>query len=159
MTVRIITTIEREDLTPRNHGKVMRQINEELGRRHQRLRVRKHFQRRKETNPASGGYRYRARSARWKAIKRRAGKDPLRPNFFTGELEQAVLSSSIVRKTQHRWTWQARGSFRMPDWQRRELEAITGEERDEDAHLMEERYAQLAQRPQFRRKRRRRVGG
>lgn len=159
MTMRIQSVIETNLLTVRGHGQIMRFINFQLGARHQHSRVRKHFDRNAETNPASGAYGYRARSRRWKAIKEKMGVDPLRPNVVKGDLRTSVLSSSVVRATQYLWSWKAKGSFRMPDWQRRELEAISKGEIADDTETMGRWYQQLADKhPEFKRQRRRKVG-
>jgi len=174
MTLRIQTTVDSEMLTPRGHAKIMKEINKELGDRHQRRRVKKHFERNAETNPVSGGYRYRRRTDRTQAIKRAEGIDPLRPNFQTGYLRQQILANSIVRATQYLWSWESKGTFKiregqvagkgpkhvgLPPWQRRELEAITPEEEEQDTVYMSARYRGLAEEhPEFKRKRRRKVG-
>jgi hypothetical protein len=157
---RIQTTVETHDLTRTSHNRIMRRIMGLVGLRHKSKRVIKHFQRVAETNPGSGGYRYQRRSERTKERKRKLGVDPLVPNVQTGEMRQLVASSGRVTRTKDKWTWRAKGTTDrpLPDWQRRELEAITAAEIDDDTRLMSRLYEQLAKLPQNRRRRRRRVG-
>lgn len=157
---RIQTTVEAHDLTPRTHSRIMRRINELVGLRHKQKRVKKHFERNRETNPVSGGYRYQRRSKRTQELKAKRGMDPLRPNFQTGEMERLVRGSGRITRTQNKWTWRAKGTATrpLPDWQRRELEAITAEEIQDDTRLMRRLYSTLAKLPQNRRKRKKRVG-
>lgn len=158
MPGRIQTVIEREDLTVPIHRKIAKQINRLLGARHKRLRVRKHFARNAETNPAAGGYGFNRRSEAIKEKKRNLGRDPLRPNYFTGDLETAIVTSSRLTATSTRWSWRAKAHRPLPTRQRREIEAYAPAEEDDDARFFEDNYVRLAAQPWARRRRRRRAG-
>jgi len=156
--MRIQTIVERHDLTPRNHGQVMNQINRRTGERHQGNRVKKHFSRNNWSSPG-GPYGIAPRSAQTIRRKRRLGIDPYRPNYQTGAMLAAIESSSTVRATQNKWTWQARNPrFPMTPWRRREIESIAKDEIAADTAFMGKEYARMAQQPRYQRKRRRKVG-
>lgn len=154
----IQTLLEAQLVNKRGHGRILRQVNRELAVRHKNQRVARHFERNRFTNPGSGDYGFERRSKRWQIIKERSGADPKRPNVFSGSMRRGILSSGQVTATQHRWRWRARNpDFPLPDWQREEIEAIAQPEIDEDTRLMERRYRMLAARPEFQRRRRRKV--
>lgn len=160
MIGRLSFLLETFDLTPLRHGQLNNRILEERGKYHQSKRVQRHFNRNQWTSPG-GPYRYTARSERTIKRKRRKGVDPYRPNVMTGEMYKLVQSNGNVTSTQHRWSWRTRGTPKrpLPDWQRREVEAISTDEINEDIEFIGKRYAQLAVTDQYRRLRRRRIKG
>lgn len=167
------TIIEHEELTPRGHGRVTRQMLRERMRWHGLERIPKHFLRNRWTTPG-GTYRYATRSKSWREIKKRFGVDPDRPNWWSGWLFGRVMQTAKVRATQNQGTWTATGAGNvgyptklklrfgrphpMRDEQRREIETVSKDERESDARWYEKRYVQLARRPEFRRKRKSRIG-
>lgn len=155
--MRIQTVVEREDLTDVVHKRIMRQVMEATGQRHVTRRVGKHFQRNRETTPG-GAYGYARRSKRTKAVKRRRGGDPNRPNYRTGEMMRHVQNNSKLTRTRDRWTWTARSPFALNLQRRLELEAISRDEIASDTKFMETEYVRLARLPGNVRKRKRKVG-
>lgn len=156
--MRIQSVVDVHGLSPRIHGQVMKQINGEVGERHARLRIQKHFKRNSWTSPG-GAYGYLKRTGRTLAMKRRKGSDPFRPNFYTGRMMAEILASSIVRKTQFQWTYQARNvSHPLKSERRRELEAVSKDEIAADTSYMEKRYTQQVQQLQRKRLRRSKYG-
>lgn len=156
--MRIKTIVERAGLTPRSHSQIMKKINGELGEAHKRRRVPRHFASNEFTRQG-GKYGYRKRSERTKRSKAARGMDANRPLYQTGALLSQVMSSGTVRKTQHRWTWTARGTKErpIPKWMIREIEIVSPDERQRDTVQMGKRYVALAASPQFARKRRKRI--
>ncbi len=150
--------VEREDLTKRNHNKILLIVNRKRGAEHARKRVPRHFAKNKWTNPVSGGYRYFRRSDKTKAAKERAGKDRLRPNFVSGDMQRSILNSSRVTATKSRWTWIARNmEFDLATHRKREIEEMADDEIEDDTNILEEQYIRFARKDRFRRKRRRRI--
>lgn len=155
--MRIQSVVESHDLTPRNHSRVLMEVNRIVGERHRRKRLVKHFRRNHWTAPG-GPYGYTPRSKSTLERKRRKGVDPYRPNFESGRTMAEVVSSSTLTARSKYWLVRARnGSFPLNAARRRELEAISKDEVDADTKLMEKEYASKASQPQFRRKRRRRI--
>lgn len=159
MTSRLQFEIQRADLTPTKHRQVLRQVNYKRGAVHVKQRVPRHFDKNQWTNPVSGGYRYFRRSDRTKAIKARAGADPMRPNFVSGDMMESILNSGRVTATFKQWRWIARNTeFPLATHRRREIEEVAPDELDEDAQILADQYARFANKDKYRRKRRRRVG-
>ncbi|TWT49022.1 hypothetical protein KOR42_39380 [Thalassoglobus neptunius] len=154
--MRVKSTLETDLVTARGARQINARMNAELGERHHRKRVPRHFAKNRFTNPNSGAYGYFRRTIRTQEAKVKKGQDPLRPNYATGELFRAIMGSSKVRKTSTRWSWQARAHRKMTVTQRREIEAHAPEERKENIAYRERRFPQLAKQAQYRRKRKRR---
>lgn len=156
--MRIQTVVDAENLTKRVHGKIMRDVNEVIAKYHRDKRVGKHFQRNMETAPG-GPYGYRRRSTKTRAAKAKIGVDPSRPNFRTGQMMRDIQASGVITRTQYLWRWKARNpGFPLADWRREEIEAISRNEIRQDTARMEREYVKRARSPQYRRKRRRKVG-
>lgn len=151
---------ERYDLRPRDHGRVVRQMFRERGDYHAKSRINRHFNRNQWTTPG-GPYGYSKRSKQTVERKRRMGIDPHRPNYKTGTMYSQVKANSTVTATQNKWTWRSRGSQSrpLPDWQRRELEALAPDEKFEDIQFFMARYSELSVRPEYKRIRKRRITG
>jgi hypothetical protein len=150
--------VEAYELRPRDHGRIVREMFRERGDYHMNKRVPRHFNRNRWTSP-SGPYGYRARSQQTIRRKKKKGVDAYRPNVMTGEMYGLVQSNGKVTATQNRWTWRSRGSAKrpLPDWQRRELEALAEDERREDINNYFRTYSREAMKPENRRLRRRKV--
>ena len=146
--MRIQTVVEEYGLTARRHGVLMRDVNQKVAERHATKRVPRHFRRNAHTAPG-GPYGYLHRTRRHQERKLKLGMDPFRPNFMTGELMAAILSSTRITRTQYQWTWRATNaafSWRPKSNQQRELEAISGDEIDSDTAYMARLYAAGAER-------------
>ena len=150
--------VETADLTPRIHGRIMRDILRERGEHHGRVRAPRRFNRNALTSPG-GPLGFRARASSTIKRKKKKGVDPYRPNVLTGEMYGLVMSNAKVTATQNRWTWRTRGSASrpLPDWQRREIEAYADVERREDVQEIFRTYTREANKPENRRQRRRKV--
>lgn len=135
-------------VSKRGHARIMREVNRASGQRHIDERLPRHFAAVPETTPGSGGYRYRRRSAGYSQRKLRK-HGHRKPNVFTGELRDSVLSKAKLTATQHKWRVVSRGTMgsRLQDWQRAEIQAVSNRERKREYKLMRRHYLKLAQDP------------
>lgn len=150
--------VESHDLTSKVHGQITTAMFEERGNYHKNKRVPRHFNRNRWTSPG-GPYNYRARSQETIRRKKKRGVDAYRPNVMTGEMYGIVETNGRVIFNRNRWTWRSKGTTKrpLPDWQRRELEALAEEERREDVVFYFRTYTREANKPENRRLRRRKV--
>ena len=149
-----------EDLvTERTHKRILKQVNREIGVLHRNRTLKKHFENNAETRPG-GAYGYEARTKKYQ-IRKAKKKGHQRPLSFTGEMRRTVTGSSRVTATQHRWRVYARTgkklNLQLGQQIKNELEAVSEAEIDKYISLMEKRYVQLANQPQNRRKRRKKL--
>jgi hypothetical protein len=159
VTLSLKTVITRADLTKRNHGQIMKEILQKSVSYHAAFVLPRHFQDVPETHPGSGGYKYRSRtSAYTKQKQRKYGHK--RPNVYSGELRQSVLSKVRITATQHIGRLTTRGTMRsrMADWQKREITIISTREAVQYRKEWAKTYKRLAKSTKYRRKRRRRIG-
>lgn len=136
----------------------MKRLNASWMWRHAEIRLPKHFENVPETQPGSGGYRYRRRDAEYTKKKlKKFGHS--RPNFRTGELRSSVLSKVKITATQYKSNLVTRGTreHRLADWQRREIAAVSLKERRQEAKLTARNYKKLAKSPQYKARRKRKV--
>lgn len=139
-------------VTPRTHAKIMRDINRKQGEKHKSKTILKHFENVPETRPG-GAYGYEKRGQRY-AFRKQKAKGHRRPNVFSGRMRETILSSSIVRATQTRWTFQAKNYFPMRLAQRDEIEAVAPGEIGQMVREMRADYINACNRPENRRRRR-----
>lgn len=143
-------------LTKRGHGKLMRDLNRQMARRHRDRIIPKHFSGTPETVPGGGGYGYERRSMKWNKRKQEQVGHTI-PLVFTGRLRATIRRSSRITATQHRWRFRARGYFPLTFERRREIEVVSRRERREMAALMEKLYPLLAAQPKYQQFRRQRL--
>lgn len=159
MTLSLKTVIARSDLTKRNHGRIMKEILQKSVSYHAAFVLPRHFQDVPETHPGSGGYNYRSRTTKYTRQKQRKYGHK-KPNVYSGELRNSVLSKIKITATQHIGRLTTRGTMksRMADWQKREITIISKREAVQYRKEWAKTYKRLARSPQYRRKRRRRIG-
>lgn len=151
-----------EDLvTERTHKRILKQVNREIGVLHRNRTLKKHFENNAETRPG-GAYGYEARTKKYQ-IRKAKKKGHQKPLSFSGTMQRNVTSTSRVTATQHKWRVYARIKTTKPlkpllsQQIKDELEAVAEAEIDKYISLMEKRYVQLANQPQNRRKRRKKL--
>lgn len=148
--------VDQTLVTKRGYRKILRDINREGGQRHKHQFLRKHFENRPETYPGAGGYGYRRRTAKWNKHKlRKVGH--VTPNVYTGELKKRVLTATKVTATRKHWQNYVKVGFRMPAWQKKELEIISRREQRENVRWMKKRYYEKANSRRYVRYRRQRL--
>lgn len=147
--------IEQADVPARVHAQLLREALKFGATQHLKQTIPKHFELHPETEPG-GAYQYAARSKIYNAIKLKKFNHNI-PNKATGKLKQHVQQNSVVRGTQSKATLYLKSYFPLPVERRRELEAMTDEDRQFAADEARRWYARESQRPKYRRKRRRRV--
>jgi len=149
-----------EDLvTERTHKRILRQVNREIGVLHRNKTLKKHFENNPDTR-SGGAYGYEARTKKYQIRKARK-KGHQRPLVFSGEMRRTVLGTSRVTATKDHWRVYARtGKTLNPELRRQitdELEAVSEREIDQYISLMQRRYTMLANRPENRRKRKKKL--
>lgn len=149
-----------EDLvTERTHARMLKQVNREIGVLHRNRTLKKHFENNAETRPG-GAYGYEARTKKYQ-IRKAKKQGHQKPLVFTGDMQRVVTGTSRVTATQHRWRVYARTGKRLTlqlgQQIKDELEAVAEAEISHYISLMGKRYAQLSNRPENRRKRRKKL--
>ena len=149
-----------EDLvTERTHKRILKQVNREIGVLHRNRTLKKHFENNAETRPG-GDYGYEARTKKYQ-IRKAKKKGHQKPLSFTGDMRRVVTGSSRITATQHRWRVYARTgkklNLQLGQQIKNELEVVSEAEISKYISLMEKRYVQLANQPQNRRKRRKKL--
>ena len=134
--------------TIRGHGRAMNKLYRKLGERHKKFTIRKHFKNVPETRATVGGYHYERRSRRWKKIKLRI-KGHTKPNLFSGDLQEAVVSGSKVAATQRKFSFPARAPFPLKEKRREELEVISKREKREYTRWLQRIYPRTVSLPSF----------
>ena len=134
--------------TRRGHGQAMNRLYRQLGKRHKKITIKKHFENVPETRASVGGYNYEKRSRRWRKIKQRL-KGHNKPNVFEGKLRAAVISRSTVAATQRKFTFKARSPFPLKKKRREELEVISKREIREYVRWLERIYPRTVSLPTF----------
>ena len=145
--------IKRFDLTPRNHARLMRDINRRIMERHAKQRLPNHFE-----EAAYSLYDARQRDSRYVQTKRkRRGHN--RPNVKTGRLRRSVLSRVKITAPQYGSRLITRGTVksRLQDWQKREIAVLAKQEIASERRRQASEYRRGALSPQYARKRRRRI--
>lgn len=150
--------IERFELSPRRHAKLMRDLNREVLTNHAIKTLPKHFESNAKTRPG-GEYGYDTRGAKYTRTKRKK-YGHAKPNVYTGKLRDAVLSKARVYPTQYKATLRTRGTpdHRLSSKQRREVETVSIDERDEYARWQAREYAKRAFDIKYASRRRKRKG-
>lgn len=149
-----------EDLaTERTHKRLLKQVNRDIAVLHRNRTLRKHFENRAETRPG-GEYGYAARTKKYQ-IRKAKKTGHQRPMVFSGDMLRTVTSTSRITATKDKWRVYARtGKKFRPLLGRQikdELEAVAESELDHYLSLMQKRYVILANRPENRRKRRKKL--
>lgn len=152
-----LTSIEirSPDVTDRMHAKLMRESMRTIAQNHRLVTMGKHFKHNSETAPG-GGYGYTKRGEIYTRRKlKRFGTDA--PNVRTRRLQRAVRNNSVVTATKDRSRLYIKGYFPLNDQRRKELEAITPQEVRDATQLGISTYQALANKPENRRKRSKRI--
>ena len=152
-----LTSIEirSPDVTDLMHGKLMNDSMRKIASNHRFVTMGKHFKHNAETAPG-GGYGYTKRGEIYTRRKlKRFGTDE--PNVRTRRLQRAARNNSVVTATQHRSRLYIKGYFPLNDQRRKELEAITPQEVRDATQLGISTYQALANKPENRRKRSKRI--
>jgi len=136
----------------REHGKVMKECHEETMKYIRDIYLPFHFM--TEAFRRYPGI-FANRSARWRRIKRRkVGHD--RPNVWTGALRRAVLTESVIRKTQDFGKLEAKAPLEtmikfgpnagkmirrpLTEQRRKEMEFVSDDEIDQQRERMRLQY-------------------
>lgn len=149
-----ITTIT-EAITKSGAKRISSLVNRQAAFTHERENLPRRFQRNSDTAPG-GPLGYKARSTKHKNQKaQKFGHQ--KPLVFTGELENAILSSATVTATSTGSKLTARGSNASPLFPqyKKEIEAITKKETGDLSAQYVDTFALLASQPKYLRKRRR----
>lgn len=148
----IDVTIESELVTKRGHKQIMRKlIRQSLTRVRQNLP--RHFERNSKTTPGGAyGYEKRKRDYQMRKAKVKGHQKPL---VFTGKLKTAIQSNVKITATSTRGRLKTRGYFPMTAQRRNEIEAISMDEIQDLRARMVRDYRVLADRSEFKRKRKR----
>lgn len=144
--MRIHLEIKRWQLSDRSHRRIMNDLNRGVMEHQRDKRLIKHFQNNANTRPG-GAYGYRQRTAAWnKRKKRESIHQKVEPNVYSGGLMAAVMSNVRITATHQTGKLKTRGSneHRMADFQKREIEAMSIDERNEEAKWQGAEYAKRA---------------
>ena len=136
--------ITRYELSARVHNRLMNELNREVMVKHGRDVVPKHFESNAKTKPG-GDYKYKTRTSKYTKQKRKKFGHA-KPNVYTGRLRDAVLSKIRVTATAQRARLITRGTteHRMADFQKREIEAMSIDEREAYAKWQGREYGRRA---------------
>lgn len=148
--------IEIDSLTPRAIKQISRAVNRQMMVEHKTGTLHKHFEHTPHTKPG-GAYGYKKRDRDYQISKANKYKTT-KPLVKSGELKQAVLQSARVTATASRARLLARGSRKTPltSQYRSEIEAVAPDERKAIAERWARTFVTFAQRPEYRRKKRKR---
>ncbi|HSG69417.1 MAG TPA: hypothetical protein VLA12_03335 [Planctomycetaceae bacterium] len=167
----IKASLERQTLTKRTHGKIMRLLMRNEMTRHVTETLPKHFENNRMTAPG-GSYGYAKRSLGYQRRKARQ-KGHTRPNVWSGALRRKILSTAraTIRATQFKATSRPTGTWVASNYKdstgnpqmrpllsfrpelKKEIEAVSPTERRDIARRMEKQYARYANDPRFHDKR------
>ena len=149
--------IKRFELSPRVHNRLMNDLNREVMVKHGRDVVPRHFESNAKTRPG-GEYGYKTRGVKYTKEKRKKFGHS-KPNVYSGKLRDAVLSKIRVTSTAQRARMITRGTneHKLADFQRREIEAMSIDEREAYARWQGSEYAKRAFDLKYGKKRRKRT--
>lgn len=176
--LRINIEYDENLVTPRTHKQMMNGLYRMEMQTHLESILPRHFKDVPETQPR-GAYGYLPRSKKWQARKQREGRGANLPNVYTGGLRNAVLKHSVITATANGATLTAKNHdasaapghkvingrrysnkvrFPMTLQRRKEIEAFSRREVERMCQRMKSNYLRLAKHPDFRRRRRSRLG-
>ena len=138
-------------VTKRTFNKILR-----LANRHTMLHLKDDILPSKFTIAGGREYDYEPRPRGYQIWKAKT-KGHQKPLVKTGLLERTVLASTKITATQSRAKLKARTSFPLTPKRRRELEAVSASDMQEMEERRLKEVTRLANNPQFRRKRKRKV--
>lgn len=147
-------TIESELLTTRGIRQIANIANRTTMLEHKVQRLAGRFENNALTKPG-GPLGFGKRTAKYQKRKARV-KHHQRPNVWSGELREKVLSSARVTATYRQAKLIARGTTtsRLRDARRAEIEAIAPSENADMQRTWIETVSQLSEQPQYQRRRR-----
>lgn len=153
--MRLNMHIRRFELTPRNHAKLMREVNRNVMIRHQYQRMPDHFE-----EIAYIKYNARPRSEATNKYKRRNKKiGHIKPNVRFGHLKKSVFANIKITATQNGAKLTTRGTTksRLQGWQLRELQTMSPAEKQLENKRMAREYKAGATSAKYMRKRSKRT--
>lgn len=153
----LLTAIEIQsaEVPRRKMGQILNDGMRAIAMRHRMVTLGKHFKKNAETAPG-GGYGYVARGVKYMERKQRKyGTDD--PNVMTGTLMRHTKNNSVVRATQYRSSVTIKAPHPLKDQQRKELEAVTGDEVADAQKFGQEHVSKAVSDPKNMLKRKRRV--
>lgn len=151
--MRLNMHIRRFELTPRNHAKLMREVNRNVMIRHQYERLPDHFE---EVAYSRYGARPRATSTN-KYKRKKFGH--IKPNVRRGTLKKSVFANIKITATQNGSKLTTRGTTktRLQGWQLRELQSMSPAEKQLENKRMAREYKAGATSAKYMRKRSKRT--
>jgi hypothetical protein len=176
MTISIVLEIQRAQLLPRVHNRIMRQLHRENMERHVANRLPKHFK-----MIAYSEYGARRRSAKWEKTKARRYHTKNLPNVASGKLKESIRTKITATPDGARlqiraalgeklpadeWAamspaqkaqWTRQNTRRMAAWQKQEIAVMSKAEIAEERKRLAIDYRIAALNPANSRKRKRRT--
>lgn len=137
--------VESSDLTKRELAAAMREALRVTAQHHRRYTMGDHFKVNAKTAPG-GAYGYTARSPGYVLRKLRQYGHNI-PWYRTGRASRSIYSNSVVRATQFRATLEIKAPFPLRPQARRELEAMTDEERQDAREVARDSFYKQAADP------------
>lgn len=141
-------------VTKRNHDKIMNKLHRTTMERHQRVGLPARFRQGPKTRPG-GEFDFEKRSLKYQRRKKKR-KGHLKPNVWTGKTLQRAKSAQ-VRATAKGGRIYFRSHFRMRLSRLNEFERISPLEVSKYIRTMKREYVEMANSPQYRRKRKRKI--
>lgn len=157
MVVSLSIGITSDQVNQRTHNRILKLVNQKSMYIHRDKRMGKHYKDIPETRPG-GGYGYDKRSKRYQERKKRK-KGHNRPNEWSGKTKRYVRNNSKITATRKGAKFRAKNYFKMREQMRSELEAITPQEEWEIEQDQLFLYYKEADKPENRRKRKRKIRG
>lgn len=176
MTINIVLEIQRAQLLPRVHNRIMRQLNRENMERHVGKRLPKHFKMIAYTE-----YGARRRSAKWEKRKAKLYHTKNLPNVASGKMKESLRTkitatpdgarlqirvkqgeqlpaAEWAAMTPHQKSrWLRQNTRRMAAWQKREIAVMSTAEIAEERKRLAIDYRIAALSPKNKRRRKRRT--
>ena len=137
--------IESTELNKRQVAAAQREALRVTAQHHRRYTMGDHFKVNAKTAPG-GAYGYVARSPGYVLRKLRQYGHNI-PWYRTGRASRFIYSNSVVRATQHRATLEIKAPFPLRPQARRELEAMTDDERQGARGVARDSFYKLAEDP------------